>query len=319
MALDKLVDSEQLNAALTNIANKIRSKTGKSSELSFPNDFESEIESIQTGGGGDTPVASPALTLIDWEGTILKEYSSDDALALAALPAPNTLSTYSRVDHELLSFQEWNWSLADIKTWINNHSGENLLVGAIYTTTDNQDHNYWKSSRFENTVTAIYMQKRATNIIYGYDFNSYGLLTSINIPMIGGEEATSIGTYAFQYCYSLTSINIPDSVTSIGTYAFQNCTLLKSVNISDGVTSIGSYAFGGDKLLFDVIIHGKPNLLNTNAFSNGHENRLFYVPRENLSWFESATNWSSLYSRVVAIEDYIEYLESIGINVDEYK
>lgn len=38
---------------------------------------------------------------------------------------------------------------------------------------------------------------------------------------------TSIGTYAFYYCYELTSVTIPDSVTSIGDYAFFNCYSLK--------------------------------------------------------------------------------------------
>jgi hypothetical protein len=46
-----------------------------------------------------------------------------------------------------------------------------------------------------------------------------------------------------------------------------------------------------------------------------------YVPRANLSWFETETNWATIYTwgRIVAIEDYIDYLESIGFNVDKYK
>ena len=57
------------------------------------------------------------------------------------------------------------------------------------------------------------------------------------------DSVTSIGSYAFSYCKSLTSITIPDSVTSIGSYAFENCTSLTSITIPDSVTSIGSYAF----------------------------------------------------------------------------
>ena len=45
------------------------------------------------------------------------------------------------------------------------------------------------------------------------------------------------------------------------------------------------------------------------------------MPRANLSWFETATNWSTIYAQghIVAIEDHIQYLESIGFDVEAYK
>ena len=53
MAVDKLVDSTQLDADLTSVANAIRAKSGGSSQLAFPSGFVSEIGNIPTGGGGN--------------------------------------------------------------------------------------------------------------------------------------------------------------------------------------------------------------------------------------------------------------------------
>ena len=67
----------------------------------------------------------------------------------------------------------------------------------------------------------------------------------IQIP----DSVTSIGSNAFSFISSLTSITIPDSVTSIGDHAFSNCSYLASVTIPDSVTSIGNYAFSNCKSL----------------------------------------------------------------------
>lgn len=53
MALDKLVDSSQLDSNLVSVANAIRAKSGGSGTLAFPAGFVSEIGNIPTGGGAD--------------------------------------------------------------------------------------------------------------------------------------------------------------------------------------------------------------------------------------------------------------------------
>ena len=67
-------------------------------------------------------------------------------------------------------------------------------------------------------------------------------------------DVTTIGNYAFQWCYSLSSIEIPDSVTSIGEYAFNGCQSLSSIEIPDSVTSIADGTFAGCRSLSSITI-----------------------------------------------------------------
>ena len=80
-------------------------------------------------------------------------------------------------------------------------------------------------------------------------YNYYGI-TTLTIPSsvtYNSEtySVTSIGSYTFDGCSSLTSITIPNSVTSIGNYAFRYCDALTSITIPNNVTSIGGGAFEG--------------------------------------------------------------------------
>lgn len=53
MAVDKLVDSAQLNTDLTAVANAIRAKGGTSASLAFPAGFVAAVEAITTGDNID--------------------------------------------------------------------------------------------------------------------------------------------------------------------------------------------------------------------------------------------------------------------------
>ena len=84
------------------------------------------------------------------------------------------------------------------------------------------------------------------------------------IPADG--SVTSIGNAAFEYCDSLTSIEIPDSVTSIGQHAFWYCTGLTSITIPDSVTSIGVLAFASCASLTSIQVEEG----NTVYYSSGN-------------------------------------------------
>ena len=79
-------------------------------------------------------------------------------------------------------------------------------------------------------------------------------------------SVTSIGERAFEGCYGLTSVTIPNSVTSIGERAFEGCYGLTSVVIGNGVTSIGERAFEGCYGLTSVVIGNGVTSIGWNAF-----------------------------------------------------
>ena len=140
-------------------------------------------------------------------------------------------------------------------------------------------------------------------------------LKHINLP----DGITTIEPYQFYSAVGLNKINIPDTVVTIDSRAFQSSGL-RFIWVPASVTSLKSQSFAYSTIL-DVVIEGKPAAEYNNVFIGCKAELQIYVPRDNLSWFSTATNWADIYSQYqfVAIEDNIEYLESLGFNVDEYK
>ena len=100
--------------------------------------------------------------------------------------------------------------------------------------------------------------------ISSYAFSGCTSLTSVTIP----DSVTIIGEQAFAYCASLASVTIPGSVTSIDGQAFRDCTSLTSVTIPDSVTSINWYAFDGCTSLTSVTIPDSVTSIDWYAFYN---------------------------------------------------
>ena len=107
------------------------------------------------------------------------------------------------------------------------------------------------------------------NVANAYDFEAGGLYytiistTDLTCEVVSGDKkytgdviipetvtyknrdlnVISIGSRAFEYCSSLTSVEIPASVTEIGSEAFSGCSSLTSVEIPNSVRNIGYDAF----------------------------------------------------------------------------
>ena len=125
-------------------------------------------------------------------------------------------------------------------------------------------------------------------------------ITTLTASDLAG--ATNIGVDVLSYCTQLTSITIPDSVIVIGSGALQFCSALTSIVIGNGVTTIeaGAFMFCGVLTSFTIFATMPPRMPNANAF-NSTNNCPIYVPAESVEVYKTATNWSSLASRIQAI------------------
>ena len=101
-----------------------------------------------------------------------------------------------------------------------------------------------KESVDKNGIKYVYKGNR-TCIVSGVtkDFQ----MSTVTIPEKNpdGDTVIGIGDHAFENCFDLTEISLPDSVTAIGEQAFRNCSSLKSIVLPEGVAKLGDGAFEG--------------------------------------------------------------------------
>ena len=95
MAVDKLVDSGQLNTDLTSVANAIRTKGGTSAQLAFPAEFVSAIAAIPSGGGSSDTIDSDYIKL---EYAIVTIGANSVANATQVIPYLLGLADFSTTD-----------------------------------------------------------------------------------------------------------------------------------------------------------------------------------------------------------------------------
>ena len=127
---------------------------------------------------------------------------------------------------------------------------------------------------------SLFMAIHAATCLWAYDFEAGGLFYNVisdtipytaevtNHPGFPYEIASAtipekvnycdityvvkrIGAGAFEDCYALTSVTIPNSITSIESFAFKNCQSLNSINIPQSVVFIKPNAFSNSGIYND--------------------------------------------------------------------
>ena len=183
---------------------------------------------------------------------------------------------------------------------------------------DMPDYDWNKIPWRDFSINKVVVQKGITSI-GSFAFGDCSSLSSIEIP----EGVTSIGFHAFGDCSSLSSIKIPKGVTSIEGNAFEGCSSLSSIEIPEGVTSIGSSAFEYCSSLSSIEIPKGVTSIGSGAFAYCSSLSSIKIP-EGVTSIESRVfeNCSSLSSiempeGVTSIEygafEYCSSLSSIKI------
>ena len=252
--------------------------------------------------------------VIDYDGTVLleKKGNTGDVIDLPAAPT-----------HDKLVFQEWSASVAvsDNKVTI---ADSDIMVGAVYTTASGQNefditltkvtglsvtlnmngtkdwgdgtsdtetsHTYTAYGDYTIKCNGTKMTTLSSKSLFGQKSNS----TNKYCTAIRFSTVTSIGVYALQYCYSLTSVVISNSVTSIGERALQRCYALTSIVIHNGVTSIDAETFYHCYSLTSVVIPNSVISIDGGAFGSCRSLPSVVIPNSVTSIGDSA--FSSCYA-----------------------
>lgn len=281
MAVDKLVDSTQLDADLEDIADAIRAKGGTSASLAFPNDFVSAIENIPTGGGG---------SWIKDDGKTYLHISIKSDIFLAVnlafgqtvasgnsidwgdntQPTVPTHTGRAKVAHTYAEQGDYVITITNISGYFYfGYSGS--TQGYIFQDASNNS----SATRYKNYASLL----RKIELGQGWKINEARQfcecrsLTDVYISVKPDQNKLTDNT--FSGCYSLSSIDgvegYLDGITDYGWYVFQNATALTTVPIPKNMPKIGNNYNLGNKALTYITIPDGVNEIQTGAFS-GCEN-----------------------------------------------
>lgn len=278
MAVDKLVDSTQLDSDLTSVANAIRIKGGTSGNLAFPNGFVSAIQNIPSGGGG---VEKKKVNFIDYDGTLLYSYDTTEINAMtdeSDLP-PNP-------SHDNLTAQGWNWTLAQIKAQLLAMPDMSVIVGQMYITASGDteiDVDFtdparlspilticvngtitvnWGDNTTPDTITGTSLTSRKTVEHTYNDAGKYTIVISVvngAFSFYGSSVYTLLRKNSTQnanrvYSNKIINVRLGSGITTIGDSAFNYCYSLATITIPNSVTTINNNTFQYCYSLKSVVI-----------------------------------------------------------------
>lgn len=264
-----MAKTDNLTDFLTDIADAIREKKGTTGTIN-PQDFSSEIASIESGGVVDD--------VHNFNGEIIDE----DAVGIANYKTIVVNEGVTKVqDYAFYKFDSAvSVYIPDSVTYM----GTNVFY----------DCQKLKKARLSNNIPQI-----MANAFYHCK-----KLESIEIP----TSVFLLGTQAFRDCVSLVQVICPSSVTTIKGSAFRDCDKLKKVVFEGAITSSIPISTFQDCPVLEIVNFSNCasvlKLDNISAFSGVPNTCKIVVPDALYDDWIVASNWSKFASQIIKKSDY---------------
>lgn len=283
-----MAKNNNLTDFLVDVANAIRAKKGTTAKIN-PQDFSSEIASIESGGGSAAPsLAMPNdVNFIDYDGTILYSYTRGEFLALSDMPA--------LPEHEGLICQGWNYTFNNAQEYVRDFGI--LDIGAMYITDDGKTRLYIHiAEEGRMKVPLSFYQSEAHGVVVNWGDGSGGVRYEtqgqcnvthtyankgdyvITLQRVTGElhlgsndsSICVMGSTANSgrvYCNMLQKVEL-GNVDTLKAYAFANCYSLKSITTPNS-TTVSKYAFNNCYSLRSITLplDGQDTLFESTFYS----------------------------------------------------
>lgn len=198
---------------------------------------------------------------------------------------------------------------------------KNVVIPNGTTKIGDYTFSFFPSTIGEHSIETVSMPNTVTEIGQ-YAFSHCKALHTINLS----TNLETIGSCAFLYCESLTSVIFPQSVRTLGDNAFGDCESLTNITLNEGletignsvflrcyitgdvtipssVRSIGQNNFGGSQSITSLIfLSSIPPTLNGNGswFAGSYP---IYVPDESVLVYQTTTNWINYADRIKGISE----------------
>lgn len=271
-----------------------------------------------TGGGGTKAVDPLDVNFYDYDGTCVAAYTAADFAALDAMPGNpshqgltaqgwnwslSDAKAYAAAYGKLNIGQQYITDDGKTRLYINIAEPGRMAVPLnVYQTAVNGVTVDWGDGNTApvpasgyQTVTHTYAAPGNYTITLEVTSGTAGLGGTGNAPCIGVNnnggrvyanmllkaeigEKMALQASPFNFCYSLESVSIPNSVTTFPNNCFQQCRSLLFVSLPDGTTTLGTSAFSACSSLKVVAFPESVTSMGTYALNDTPSLRSLTLP-----------------------------------------